>query len=108
MTRRPCLDCGTPGPASRCPTCTLALGRQRPNRQARGYGAEHERARRQLIAQLPTACHGCGMALLTPQTMVAGHRVDGRPEYGYVAVCRGCNERMKHRPQTTPQGRGTR
>ena len=40
---RPCLDCGTPSPLSRCPA------HQRTTSQ-RGYGAEHQRERKAALS----------------------------------------------------------
>ena len=92
-----CLDCpawALPGQ----PRCDLHRRRalqRRLSRQARGYGTDHDRARRQLLACLPCLCgYGCGTTL-TAHTLVAAHRVDGHPEYGYLPACQPCNERAK-------------
>jgi hypothetical protein len=98
MRPRPCLECGTPtttGP--RCPTHTRQRDAARGTRQTRGYGPEHQRARTELIALLPTMCgYGCGTLLVTPQQLIAAHRVDGHPQYGWLPSCRSCNEQAKH------------
>jgi hypothetical protein len=53
--------------------------------------------------------YGCG-TLLTAETIVAAHVVDGRPDLGWTASCSRCNERAKHadggggRPQGGRQG----
>jgi len=86
---------------SRCPGCARRREGTRPSRETRGYGREHQAARRALVAlcaergALPCAC-GCG-TLVTPDTLVAAHVLDGRPEYGWVASCRRCNEIHKQR-----------
>ncbi len=79
--------------------------RRRPSRQARGYDAAHQRARAVLLTTLPTPCaYGCGKVLRSAAEMVAAHVVDGQPEHGWMAACRSCNERAKHRGWGTPSG----
>ncbi len=85
---------------ARCPACARVREASRPSREARGYGAAHLAARRALVAlciergTVPCA-YGCG-TLVTPNTVVAAHVVDGRPEHGWMASCARCNERAKH------------
>jgi hypothetical protein len=75
-----------------------ACERRRPSRQARGYDAAHQHARALLLTTLPTTCgYGCGTVLRSHGEMVAAHVVDGRPEHGWMASCRSCNERAKRR-----------
>jgi hypothetical protein len=62
----------------------------------RGYGKEHREGRRALLYTLPQPCgYGCGTLLMPDGDWVAAHRVDGRPEYGWIASCRSCNEKAK-------------
>lgn len=91
MPLRPCIVCGIPSPASRCPT------HARPNSStARGYGTAHQRARRELAATLPAPCgYGCGLILSPTGAWVAAHVIDGDPDAGWIASCRSCNERAK-------------
>ena len=78
----------------RCAACE----RRRPNRTQRGYGAQHDRARRILAATLPAPCaYRCGTVLRSAAEMVAAHVVDGDPSAGWIAACRSCNERAKRR-----------
>ena len=73
-------------PGARCPACARRREATRPSREARGYGREHAAARRALVEMcrergaVPCA-YGCG-TLVTPQTLVAAHVVDGRPDLG--------------------------
>ena len=86
---------------SRCAGCTRTREQHRLSAQARGYDSVHRKARKTLASQLPGACgYGCGVTLY-PDSFVAAHRVDGRPEYGWIASCRSCNERAKGRVQAT-------
>ena len=72
--------------------------RRRPSRQARGYGAAHQRARALLLTLLPTPCaYGCGAVIVSASDLVAAHVVDGDPSAGWQASCRSCNERAKRR-----------
>ena len=83
---------------TRCAACE----RRRPSRQARGYDALHQAARRALLQEVVDAggtlpCgYGCGTRVTT-DTMVAAHVVDGQPAHGWMAACRSCNERAKRR-----------
>ena len=99
---------------TRCPACARRRETSRPTRQERGYGAAHLAARRALLdlcrerGAVPCA-YGCG-TLVTVETVVAAHVVDGRPDLGWMASCRSCNERAKHadggggRPQDVRAG----
>lgn len=83
---------------SRCVACDRRRASSRPARQARGYGADHERARALLLALLPTPCaYGCGAVIVAAYDLVAAHVVDGDPTAGWQASCRSCNERAKSR-----------
>ena len=92
MVKRPCLDCGTLIVSSgRCPAC-------RGTNDRRGYGRQHQGARRSLRANLPGYCgYGCGTWLMPEGDWAAAHVVDGDPSAGWVASCRSCNERAKVR-----------
>jgi hypothetical protein len=66
MLPRPCLDCGQLVRGKpRCWDCERAHDRQRGSRQQRGYDAQHDALRAQLVASLdPWApCPRCGHAL---------------------------------------------
>jgi hypothetical protein len=79
---------------ARCAACE----RRRPGRALRGYGREHDAARRALLTTLPAPCaYRCGTVLRSAADMVAAHVVDGDPTAGWVASCRSCNERAKRR-----------
>lgn len=85
---------------ARCPACARRREASRPSREVRGYGREHAAARRALVEEctergaVPCA-YGCG-TLVTAETVVAAHVVDGRPDLGWMPSCRRCNERAKH------------
>ena len=93
MIVRPCVIAGCPNlarnGASRC--------RVHARRQARGYGAVHERARRAFVARLPLPCAYCGELVRTPLELAAAHRTDGDPGAGWQPAHRVCNERAKVR-----------
>lgn len=97
--RRPCLECGTPTEGTRCPTHRKAWDRgRRPTATRRGYDRDHRAARAALRDGLPGLCgYGCGTLLFPDGDWVAAHRVDGQPEFGWLASCRRCNERAKAR-----------
>ncbi len=85
-----------------------ACERRRGTTASRGYGYDHQAARRVLVSMLPLPCaYGCGTVLREAAGMVAAHRVDGDSSAGWVASCRSCNERAKDRgwggiPDGTP------
>jgi hypothetical protein len=82
-----------------------ACERRRPSREARGYDAAHQQARRVLLTTLPTPCaYGCGTLLRSPADMVAAHVIDGDASAGWVASCRSCNERAKRDRWGRPSG----
>ncbi len=93
MLRRPCNRCGLPRTGRGCAGCG------RPSTTSgRGYGAEHQQARRDLEATLPARCgYGCGTLLRKGGPWVAAHVEDGNPAAGWLASCRSCNERAKTR-----------
>lgn len=58
MARRACLGCGKPGPGSYCERCKPR--RPAGSTTARGYGADHQRRRRELLpAAIGTPCPLC-------------------------------------------------
>lgn len=84
----------------RCRECSRARSARRGSPTRQGYGMDHKRARLGLLETLPVPCaYGCGRVLSLPSEMVAAHVVDGRPEYGWQASCRRCNELAKSRHQ---------
>lgn len=80
-------------PGTRCAACD----RRRPSRQARGYDANHDRARASLAAMLPAACFYCRAVIGQCKPFVAAHVVDGDPSAGWAAAHAACNERAKVR-----------
>lgn len=97
MPLRPCLDCGQlTRSGSRCPAHARARDRARGSSGARGYGPDHQAARRALEQTLPAPCgYGCGQVLEPGSSWVAAHLVDGDPSAGWIASCRSCNELAK-------------
>ena len=89
--KRPCIECGVPTTGTRCAAHTRTT-------VERGYGTAHKFARARLKRTLPAPCgYGCGRMLTPGGDWVAAHRVDGRPECGWLASCRSCNEKAKRR-----------
>jgi hypothetical protein len=56
---RPCIQCGTPTPATRCPTCYRTA--QTARNQARGdrYGANHRRGRKEWAPYVEAGMVAC-------------------------------------------------
>jgi hypothetical protein len=61
----------------------------------RGYGLEHQRARRRLAATLPAPCGYCGRIVRVGEKWAAAHRVDGVASSGVMVAHPACNERGK-------------
>jgi hypothetical protein len=75
---RPCLGCGTPSPASRCPACQAAWERQRGTPERRGYDRRYRRLRAQVIAghvaEHGWTCPGHGRGPHPARDLTAHHR----------------------------------
>lgn len=100
MALRTCTTPGCPNLVTRghCTTHRRDHEQQRGTATQRGYGPQHQTARKALIAALPTQCgYGCGTTITTPTDLVAAHIIDGDPTQGWQASCRQCNERAKLR-----------
>jgi len=92
MPPTPCLEHRCPQPAVHRGRCQI---HKRTTTQ-RGYGPEHQAARRALALTLPMPCaYGCGTMLVHGDDWVAAHVVDGDPSSARVVSCRRCNERAK-------------
>lgn len=98
---RPCLQCGTPTIASRCPACAAAVATQRDQRRgttaARGYGSRWQRLSLK-ARDLQPFCSDCG----TDRDLTTDHSPEAwaRHERGLPirlrdidVLCRGCNAR---------------
>lgn len=68
---KPCLDCGTPTPATRCRTCAANRERtRRPPPNQRGYTADYRSQRAALLADHPPCAmqlNGCTGPATTAQ-----------------------------------------
>jgi len=96
--RRPCIVGGCPRIATsgaRCVAHERQRDRARGTRQARGYGADHQRARAELATTLPAPCWYCGVQVAIGQRWVAAHVVDGDASSPRVVAHPRCNEQAK-------------
>lgn len=90
-----------------CPTHAREYEARRGTRQARGYGADHDRRRRALVARINAGetirCIDCGVRL-TPATLDLGHTED---RSGYRGPqCAPCNRSDGGRRGRAAQGQG--
>lgn len=78
MASRPCLDCGTPSPGTRCGGCTRARGRvrdaMRGSSTERGYDHAHEQTRALLLPHaIGTPCPRCSEIMHVDEPLDLGH-----------------------------------
>lgn len=100
MTRRPCLQCGEPSAATRCPDCATAEDVRTDNRRgtptARGYDSRWARlsARARRLQPWCSTC-GSGEDLTADHlhALAAGGRRRGLTLADVQVLCRGCNAR---------------
>jgi hypothetical protein len=87
MSVCPCVGCSahagscpTLVTSGRCPECSQVVDLRRGRRQQRGYGAEHDRIRADLLARFVpgTSCPKCRQPMLAGQRLDAGHSTDLR------------------------------
>ncbi len=92
-------QCDNGHPPVRVPSGSpcAACERRRPSRQARGYGANHQRARATIAAMLPAPRFYCRTVIGQGEPFVAAHVVDGDPAAGWAAADAACNEGAKVR-----------
>lgn len=93
----PCPTCGTLVQGQqRCPPCTTATHRareqRRGNRHQRGYGAQHQRNRKTLLADHPP-CHWCGEPATVADHLVPLSCGGSNDIANLVASCVPCNAR---------------
>jgi hypothetical protein len=78
VVNRPCLDCGTLTPKTRCPSCSSAHNRERDQRRGsateRGYGHAY-RVRRAQALEGATHCRTCGQPFSESNPATGGHVV---------------------------------
>lgn len=84
----------------RCLPCERDRDARRGGRIERGYGAEHQRMRRQLALMLPAPCLYCRGMVSDTDRWVAAHLTDGDHASPRAIAHAICNERAKVRPST--------
>jgi len=105
MVNRPCLDCGTLSPASRCEACRKPRDNQRYAKRGtttqRGYGHAYQQ-RRPAVLDGATHCVTCGEEFTEDNPATTGHITDlrGLPREhrresaataDLMPQCAGCN-----------------
>lgn len=106
--KRPCLTCGKPTDASRCPEHQRADWRARNARRdplARAvYQSPEYRAARKLVLTGATHCAWCRRPVSECGLLTAGHIRPIRDDFdmaadpaGLAPSCRSCQEKEKHR-----------
>ena len=98
---KPCLDCGVPTDATRCPPCTTTANIRRGSAAERGYDHRWRRLSKRAIRRQPW-CTDCG----TRDDLTGDHlRWPARSLADVEVVCRPCNSRRgaARTATTTPQ-----
>jgi hypothetical protein len=103
---RPCLDCGTPARATRCPSCERERNSRR-NRARTGYHGDWAREARLTVAawvsehgyvcpglSVDDLPEGKGQRYATPAHPATDLTCDHRPDGGRRVLCRPCNSRL--------------
>lgn len=89
MAKRPCLECGTPTPRTRCPSCERSHDHARGTTASRGYGTQwrkdSERQRKAWVEANGWTCHGWEVPSHPATDLVTDHDVG--------VLCRSCNAR---------------
>ena len=80
-----------------CRACQRRRDAARGSREDRGYGADHQRARRALAAALPQPCAYCGVTVTAAERWVAAHVRDGDPTSPRMVAHPSCNARYRGR-----------
>lgn len=100
MAKRPCLDCGTPTPGTRCPGCQQHWDRARNARRTHYQGdwpALSRRIRDEWVGAHGWWCPGW-QTPAHPSTDLTVDHIDPRsPASGYRVLCRSCNARKSNR-----------
>ena len=97
---RPCLDCGTPAPASRCATCNTRRNagkeaQRNPLRKTLYDSAYRKEAK--LVRENATVCWVCGEGPRATDPWQADHVRGGDPSSPLLPAHRSCNSRRANR-----------
>jgi 5-methylcytosine-specific restriction endonuclease McrA len=95
----PCLDCGALTQGSRCSQCKARHDAGRGTTTQRGYGADHQRRAKAVIAAQPW-CSLCGHAGSQDNPLTADHVVPvshGGIRGPLRVACLRCNSRRGNR-----------
>lgn len=95
---KPCLDCGTPTPRTRCATCTRNHTR---NRRGRPHYAGNYRQRAAAIRAAAHTCWLCGGGPKQEDPWQADHIFPGDPTSPLAPAHRSCNARRGNKPPPT-------
>ena len=100
---RPCLSCGEPGKATRCPTCTSERNIERGSSTRRGYTSRWRRISARQRARVPWCelrLPGC-TRLATAADHIAPLAQGGRSIASNArSACASCNNRRRHMENT--------
>ena len=106
-TRKPCIDCGIPVRASRCPNCAqkiLVNAKPKQPTTSRGYGYEWQKLRTLILGRDAWTCYICNKKLKGADATVDhvvplatdNSRASMDPS-NLRACCRSCNSRKKNK-----------
>jgi len=92
VIKRPCFDCGTLTPATRCPPCATRIATQRANKRPPRphYSGDYRRRAAQVRANA-THCWICGRGAIDGDPWQADHLQPGNPDSPLLAAHRSCN-----------------
>lgn len=108
MPPKPCLGCGTPGPASRCPECRPKRTHRTPQNPI--HASYQWKKLSKSVRKYSPQCERCGHTGSDDNPLSAEHifPVSTHPEYAYerlalACLCRRCNARKLPWPEARRQ-----
>jgi hypothetical protein len=103
---KPCTDCGTPTPNTRCQPCMHRWYLEHPKPKRKHYAGDYQTRRKKML-KTATHCYLCGQPPTPNDPLTADHVFAGVPDSPLLPAHRSCNSRKGNRdPHTASIGDG--
>ena len=106
-SRKPCIDCGMPVRASRCPNCAekiIVITKPKDPTTSRGYGYQWQKLRVLILDRDGWTCYICQKKLTKADATVdhvvplsVDRSASSMDPSNLRACCRSCNSRKKNK-----------